>query len=46
MSHETSVDDRMEVEAEDGFEAAENVTIGNPILADKDFIAIMGKYEI
>ena len=45
-SHKTSVEDRMEVEAEDGFEAAENVTFGNPILADKDFIAIMGKYEI
>ena len=54
---ETSVDDRMEVEAEDGgwrmeveaedgFEAAENITIGNTILMDKDFIAIVGKYEL
>ena len=36
----------MEVEAEDGFEAAENITIGNTILMDKDFIAIVGKYEL
>ena len=33
----------MEVVAEDVFESPENVTIGYPILTDKDFIAIVGR---
>ena len=32
----------MEVVADDVFESPENVTIGYPILTDKDFIAIVG----
>ena len=35
----------MEVVAEDVFESPENVTIGYPILTDKDFIAIVGRKQ-
>ena len=35
---------RMEIVADDDiFESPENVTIGYPILTDKDFIAIVGR---
>lgn len=35
----------MEVVADDVFESPENVTIGYPILTDKDFIAIVGRKQ-